>query len=158
MSFVKALTNGWHTSSRMHEAICLPCIFGCNALPNTCSAPIHATHPSSIRDETAHYLDCPFMLGIISQASGLDHIPTLQELILGNDTNALTGALACATSYHMYHSLKFGKLPIIQQAIETGTFCHFRAFAFSSAQAFLNKYGIKSNGSILNFSVVAFLV
>ena len=33
MYFIKTLTNGWHTSSRMHEAICLPCIFGCNALP-----------------------------------------------------------------------------------------------------------------------------
>ena len=33
MSFVKTLTNGWHTSSRMHEAICLPCIFECNSLP-----------------------------------------------------------------------------------------------------------------------------
>ena len=89
------------------------------------------------------------MLGIISQATGLDHIPTLHELILGNDGADLTGALAIATSYHTYHSLKFGKLPLIMQAIETGTFSHVRAFAFSSAQAFLNEFGIKSRGSIL---------
>ena len=116
MSFIKTLTNGWHTASRMHEAICLPCIFGCNALPNNCLAPIDATLPSSIKDETASYLICPILLGIISQASGLDHLPTLQELILGNNINDLTGALACATSYHVYHSLKLGNLPIIQKS------------------------------------------
>ena len=104
---------------------------------------------SYIRDDTTHYLNCPMMLGIISQASGLDHIPTLQQLTFESDTNDLTGSLACATSYHMYHALKFGKLPIIQQVTETGMFGIVRAFAFSSAQAFLNEYDIKSNGTIL---------
>ena len=47
MLFVKCLTNGWHTSSRMHEAICLPCIFGCNALPSSCLARIHANLPKN---------------------------------------------------------------------------------------------------------------
>ena len=89
------------------------------------------------------------MLGIISQASGLDHLLTLHELILGKDSSDLTGALACATSYHIYHSLKFGKLLIIKKAIETGMFSQVRAYAFSSAQAFLNDYDIKSNGAIL---------
>ena len=88
------------------------------------------------------------MLEIISQASGFDHIPTLQELIFVSDNHDLTGALACATSYHIYHSLKFGKQPIIQQAIETGTFGLLRAFAYSSAQAFSKEYDIKANGTI----------
>ena len=70
-------------------------------------------------------------------------------MILGSDSADLTGVLAVATSYHTYHSLKFGKLPLIMQAIETGTFSHVRAFASSSAQAFLNEYDIKSNGTIL---------
>ena len=90
------------------------------------------------------------MVGIISWACGLDHLPNLHEVILGKDINDLTGALACATSYHVYHSLKFGKMPEIKKAIETGTFGPVRAYAFSSAKAFLNDYDIKSNGVILS--------
>ena len=86
MLFVKTLTNAWHTSSRMHEAICLPCIFGCSALPRTCLAPIHANLPNkNIRDETAHYLACPILSGLITQATGLNRSLTMHELIFGND-------------------------------------------------------------------------
>ena len=55
------------------------------------------------------------------------------------------------TSVHSVHiaSTIHTYLPLIMQAIETGTFSHVRAFAFSSAQAFLNEFGIKSRGSIL---------
>lgn len=150
MLFVKTLTNGWHTSSRMHEAICLPCIFGCKAWPSTCLDPIHANLPSKIiRDETAHYLACPILSGLITQATGLDHLLNLHELFFGSDIDDLTGALACATSYHVHHSIKLGNLPIIQKAIETGTFCHVRAFALSSAESFSNEFDIMSNGTIL---------
>ena len=150
MLFVKTLTNGWHTSSRMHEATCLPCIFGCNALPSTCLAPIQDNLPKKvIRDETAHYLVCPILSGLISQAAGLDHLLTLHQLTFGNDKDDLTGALACATSYHVYHSLKFGNLPIINKAIETGMFGLVRAYALSSARAFMNEFDIQSTGLIL---------
>ena len=57
--------------------------------------------------------------------------------------------LACATSYHVYHSLKFGNLPLIQKAIETGMFGLVRAFALSSARAFMSDFGIMSKGSTL---------
>ena len=77
------------------------------------------------------------MLGIISQASGLDHLPTLHELILGKDINDITSALACAIGYHVYHSLKFGKMPEIIKAIETSMFSYVRAYAFSFAKALL---------------------
>ena len=73
----------------------------------------------------------------------------MHELISGNDTDDLTGALACAASYHVYHSLKLGNLPLIQKAIETGTFGLVRAFALSAAKAFLNEYDIKSGWIIL---------
>ena len=114
-------------------------------------APIQDNFPKKvIRDETAHYLVCPILSGIVTQATGLDHLLTLHERIFGNDIDDLTGVLACATSYHVYHSLKFGNLPIIQKAIETGTFSHVRAFAISSAKAFLNDFDIMSNGGILS--------
>ena len=83
-------------------------------------APIHANLPKKIiRDETAHYLACPTLSGIITHATGLDHLLTLHELIFGDAIDDLTGALACATRYHVYHSGKCGNLPIIQKAIET---------------------------------------
>ena len=63
-----------------------------------------------------------------------------------NDT---TGALVCAIGYHVYHSLKFGKKPEIKSAIESGTSCHIRAYAYFTAKAFMNDYDIKSNGIIL---------
>ena len=151
MSFIKTLTNGWHTSSRMHEATCLPCIFGCQALPSSCMAPINNDASTKvIRDETAHYLNCPILSGLIMQATGLDHLLSLHELIFGNGIDDLTGVLACATSYHVYHSLKLGNLPIIQKAIETGTFSQVRAYGFSCAKAFLNDFDILSTGGILS--------
>ena len=73
----------------------------------------------------------------------------MHELIYGNSRDDPTGALACATSYHVYHSLKLGNLPIIQRAIETGMFSHVRAFALSAAKAFLNEYDIVSDWLIL---------
>ena len=147
--FVKTITNAWHTSSRMHEAEVLACLLGCSCLANSAMA-IPSCGSINIIDETAHYLVCPILSGLITQATGLDHLLTLHELIFGNDIDDLTGALACATSYHVYHSLKFGTLPIIQKAIETGMFGHVRAFAISCAKAFLNDFDIMSNGSILS--------
>ena len=73
----------------------------------------------------------------------------MHELILGNDRDDLTGTLACATSYHVYHSFKLSNLSIFQKAIETGMFGHVRTFALSSARAFLNEFDIVSNGLIL---------
>ena len=89
------------------------------------------------------------MLGLITQATGLNRLLTLRELILGNDVYDLNGALACATSHHIYHSLKLGNLQLIQRAIVTGTFGLVRAFALSAAKAFLNDYDIVSDGFIL---------
>ena len=150
MTFIKTVTNGWHTSSRMHEAICLPCIFGCNALPDNSLASSSTTPLSnSIRDETAHYMSCPILAGLLTQAFGFDNLITLHQLAFGNDKDDHTGVLACATSYHVYHSLKFGNLPLIQKAIETGMFGLVRAFALSSARAFMSDFGILSKGSTL---------
>ena len=68
---------------------------------------------------------------------------------MGNDIDDLTGALACATSYHVCDSLTLGNLPIIQKAIGTGMFGLVRAFALTSATAFLNEFDIVSDGLIL---------
>ena len=79
---VKTVTNGWHTSSRMHEATCLPCILGYNSLPiNTIALSASVVPASSTKDQAMHCLICPILVGIISQACGLDHLPNLHEVI-----------------------------------------------------------------------------
>ena len=115
-------------------------------LPEASSFPPANAEVLSTKDETAHYLICPILMGIISQACCLDHLPTLHELIFGNDKEDVTGALACAIGYHIYHSLKFGKMPELSKAIESSRFSCTRAFAFSSAKAFMNDFDIQSNG------------
>ena len=83
------------------------------------------------------------MIDTIAQACGLNRLPTLHELIFGNDIDDMTGALVCAISYHVYHSLKFGKKTGIDAAIESGTFSHIRAHAYSCTKTFLNEFDIQ---------------
>ena len=88
MLFVKTITNAWHTSTRVHEAESLPCIFGCNALSGlTVAIPSSANRDCNIRDETAYYLICPILIGIIHDACHIDPIPSLHDLVYGNDRN-----------------------------------------------------------------------
>ena len=70
-------------------------------------------------------------------------------LIFGKDINDITGAWACAIGYHIYHSLKFGKMLEILKAIENSMFSYIRAYAYSTAKAFMNDFDIQSNGFIL---------
>ena len=104
---------------------------------------------SSTKDETAHYLICPVWVGIISQACGLDQLPSLHELILGRDINDITGALACAIGYHICHSFKLGRMQEILKAIENSMSSYIRAYACSTAEAFMNDSDIQSNGFIV---------
>ena len=65
MPFVKTITTAWHTSSRMHEAVSLPCIFGCNAFSAfTIALPASVDRDRNIRDETAHYSVVQFWQGL----------------------------------------------------------------------------------------------
>ena len=118
----------------------------CSVLPGTTLALSIAI---ITKDETAHYLICPLLVGIISQACGFDHVPGWHEPFFGNDINDITGALACAIGYHIYHSLKFGKMHELLEAIESSRLSYIRAYAFSTARAFINDFDIQSNGVIL---------
>ena len=68
----------------MHEAVCLPCIFGCNAFSNlTVAVPASVNRDRNIRDETAHYSICPILVGIISDACHIDPLLTCMTLFMG---------------------------------------------------------------------------
>ena len=103
-----------------------------------------ANRACNIRDETAQYLICPILLGIISDACHIDPLPSLHDLVYGNDRNDVAGALICANAYHVYHSLKLGNRNNVLKAIESNNFCKIRASAHSLAKAFDNEFGIQS--------------
>ena len=55
MCWLKAVGGGWTTSIRMHEAVLLPCIFGC----------------LDCRNEYRHYLTCPILWQLAKEALNL---------------------------------------------------------------------------------------
>ena len=58
MCWLKAVGGGWTTSTRMHEAVLLPCIFGC----------------LDCKDEFRHYLVCPILWQLAKEALNLREI------------------------------------------------------------------------------------
>ena len=52
MCWLKAIGGGWTTSSRMHEPIVLPCLFGC----------------IDSKDEFRHYMICPILWQLVKEA------------------------------------------------------------------------------------------
>ena len=130
----------------MHEQICLPCVFGCNSLPlSTITSQIGFRSS----EETAHYLCCPILLGILIDTYRREFIPSLHDLVYGKGTADLNGPLVCATGYHVYHSLKLGNKVILQKAIDSGNFALVPAHAHSTTKAFQIEFGIQSIGGIL---------
>ena len=58
-----------------------------------------------------------------------DPLPTLHGLVYGNDRNDVAGALICANSYHVCHSLQLGNKNNVLKTIESNNFCNIRASA-----------------------------
>ena len=55
MCWLKAIGGGWTTSTRMHETVILPCIFGC----------------VDCKDEFRHYMICPIIWQLAKEALGM---------------------------------------------------------------------------------------
>ena len=129
----------------MHEEDdVLPCISGCNHLPNSTLATPSSSGSVTICDETAHYLICPILISLIADACHLEPRPSLHDLIYGNGSHDSVGALVCATAFYVYHALKLGNKPLLAKAISTGNFSFLRAAAHSSAKAFWNEFAIQA--------------
>ena len=47
VKIIKTWSNGWATSSRYHEGVLLPCVFGCNCI-----------------DKLEHYFQCPYFFAL----------------------------------------------------------------------------------------------
>ena len=86
--WVKTISNGWCTSTRLHEEKSLKCIFGCHLA----------------RDETRHYLLCPVMRAIVCD-SAPDHfseIPAGNPCILASLGLIAQGRSAFYYTYLLY--------------------------------------------------------
>ena len=95
---LRALVNSWTTSYRYHEALLLPCVFGCSK-----------RYPKKVdetltRDELAHYLVCPPLWRLVSDILEQDfsNMRPPERLGVGNVCNFDGIVLA----HQMYHYLK----------------------------------------------------
>ena len=87
MRVVKTWSNAWATSNRYHEAIRLPCLFGC-------------AHQI---DAQRHYVNCPLLYCITRQVLHVSDMP-LERLAVSSPTRASLLTVACVFS--AYHALK----------------------------------------------------
>jgi len=95
-------TNAWCTSSRLHEASALRCLFGCVGFP----------------DNLKHYLRCPILWRVISSCDRLPILGSfLQVLTITKQEfhTALRLVVAC-NSYHTFkNSSSLGIVSLLQQ-------------------------------------------
>ena len=100
MAWVKTVTNAWCTSTRMHEAARLPCIFGCK---------------DSI-GRLDHYIDCTVLWSIIHEAFEGNFTPCIvARLCYSAPSHIKFIHIACA--FEVYHALKIGLRSVIDDAV-----------------------------------------
>jgi len=86
---IRTWANGWCTSSRLHEATVLPCIFGCVGSP----------------DALAHYCRCPVLWRVVSSCDRLSAAPSVPE-VLCLASRVPSSALRLVVACNSYHALR----------------------------------------------------
>ena len=94
MSVIKSWANAWTTSSRMHEAICLPCIFGCD----------------DCTDSLNHYLICDPLWSIVISCSSnqCEHLRCGPFSKLGLEASPMIWWRMLSIAFSCYHAIKVG--------------------------------------------------
>ena len=120
-SIVKTWANAWTTSSRMHEAAVLPCIFGCGAV-----------------DSLDHYLCCdPLWTVVISCTHGHSELLQASPLTkLGFGQSPLAWLQRLCVAFRCYHAIKLGHRSEIQCMVESGNPCQVLLRLFNYAGVF----------------------
>ena len=104
MCVVKSWAGAWTTSTRMHEPVLLPCIFGCR-----CSS-----------DTITHYLKCGRLWRAVAHAtSHTAASDPFSRLALTCDSQDL---LNLVLAFTVYHTVKAAHLDVSKRAISTGDF------------------------------------
>ena len=121
MAVVKSWANAWTTSSRMHDELRLPCIFGCEGC----------------MDSLDHYLYCdPLWSAVIScsfRRTELLLADPITRLGLGGSKEwwqMLSVAFSC------YHALKLGHREDIVASLVSGHLCQVHGRLLSYARVF----------------------
>ena len=87
---VKSWLNGWTTSRRLHEAVQLPCLFGCTA-----------------QDDLAHYISCLPLWKAIDHALPL-HLPSTSppHRLACSAFATIFDMIRLALAHWVYHAVK----------------------------------------------------
>jgi len=99
---LRTWTNAWCTSSRLHEASALPCLFGCVGFP----------------DNLKHYLRCPILWRFISSCDRLPILGSVPEVLTITKQHFHT-ALRLVVACNFYRTSKkassLGIVSLLQQ-------------------------------------------
>ena len=123
MIIVKSWVNAWCTTTRYHEAVQWPCIFGCDGAD----------------DSLCHYLNCPHLWSRVG-AHAWTHVDPAIRLGLDRPTPLRLKLLVVAS--RCYHALKFGHRGVIEQAISDGNFSHVQSHLRILAETFRQELGV----------------
>ena len=97
---MRSILNGWVTSTRYHEQILLPCVFGCKMF--------HPIHGSGYKDCLAHYLRCPLLWKLVRDILQVE-IPTSPACKLCLFPRCSPYPIIIA--FQLYHFIKMGNRP-----------------------------------------------
>ena len=94
MSVMKSWANAWTTSSRMHEAICLPCILGCD----------------DCTDSLNHYVICDPLWSIVISCSSnqCEHLRCGPFSKLGLEASPMIWWRMLSIAFSCYHAIVVG--------------------------------------------------
>ena len=125
MPLIKTWFNAWTTSHRMHEAVALPCLFGCPAAS----------------DSLLHYVRCRRLWLAVSYATRHSS-PLALDIRIGLRTATRENLLNIAVAFSEYHAIKHRELETSRSCISSRDFRPIarltRAHAKASARVFSN--------------------
>ena len=94
--WLKAIGGGWTSSTRMHEATALPCIFGC----------------LDCRDEFRHYLICPILWQLAREALDM------------RETSGAVGHRLCLSSVNLNKLKLLGYCHLLYHTLRKDSDCY----------------------------------
>ena len=124
---LKTWANSWCTTTRLHEAVVWPCIFGC---PNE-------------EDSLSHYLRCTRFwsgIGTSARADGLIYEDPLIKISLSFPYVEWSKLIVVAS--RCYHSIKFDHLHEVERAIESGLSVQIEQLLEELAAHFCSEIGV----------------
>ena len=120
VTWLKCISGGWTTSTRMHEPVLFPCIFGCQG----CS------------DELRHYLVCPSLWMIVAEVCG-PAPPVLIKDRLCLCEPSMQKLHSLTVAHFVYHSTKNDTECFLNNQPQAPAIVQLRAAGFARASKML---------------------